>query len=175
MSFIRPQAKAAIWRLREVLVGITLVVLGVWLSFGRGVWLDFIGYPMAAAGGALVWLGIQRARFRGSDEGAGAVQIVEGQVTYFGPLTGGTLALADLDQLVLEGEMFPPHWRLQQGGAAPLLIPVNAVGADALFDAFATLPGLRTERMLYLLKQNAHQAVVIWQRGSGRAKTITLH
>ena len=174
MSFVRPQAKAAIWRLREVLVGFVLVGLGIWLSLGRGSWLDFIGYPMAG-GGALIWLGLQRARFRNADEGTGAVQIDEGQVTYFGPLTGGTVALAEMDHLILDGEMFPPHWKLEQGGTAPLLIPVNAVGADALFDAFATLPGLKTERMLYLLKQNSHQAVVIWQRGDSGAKNITLH
>ena len=35
---------------------------------------------------------------------------------------------------------------------------------DALFDAFATLPGLRTERMLAQLQAQPHVAVVIWER-----------
>ena len=37
---------------------------------------------------------------------------------------------------------------LVQPGQPPLQIPLTATGAEALFDAFATLPGIRTERML---------------------------
>jgi len=175
MGFLRPEAKAALWQWREVLIGIPLVLFGLWLVTRPGFLLDFLGYPMGFGGIALIWLGFQRGRFRSAGGGVGAVRIDEGQVTYFGPLTGGTIALREMQMLTLDGNMYPAHWKLEQRGAQPLLIPVNAAGSEALFDAFASLPGLRTERMLSMLKTNRHQAVVIWERTSSRPQGALLH
>lgn len=175
MTFFRPEAQAELWRWRECILGGGLLLFGLWLVLGPGLLLAVPGYALILAGAAAVWLGIQRARFRGADGGAGAVQVDEGQITYFGPLTGGTVALREMDQLSLERAMFPAHWRLDQPGQAPLLIPVNAAGSEALFDAFASLPGLKTERMLTELHATRHQAVVIWRRGGGRLETAVLH
>lgn len=174
-GFFRPEARATIWRWREVLVGLGAILLGVWLIAGPGSLLSILGYAAIAGGAAIIWLGVQRARFRGPDGGQGAVQVDEGQVTYFGPLTGGTIALRELESLTLEGNMFPPHWQLVQAGQPPLLIPVNAAGAEDLFDAFATLPGLKTERMLSSLQADRRQAVVIWSRGPMRPEGTLLH
>jgi hypothetical protein len=175
MTFFRPEAKAAVWRWREAIAGALVTLAGLWLISGPGFLLAVPGYAFLFGGIVLIWLGIQRGRFRGPDGGAGAVQVDEGQVTYFGPLTGGTVALREMESLTLEGAMFPAHWRLAQKGQPPLLIPINAAGADALFDAFATLPGLRTEKMLSTLRTNPHQAVVIWQRGPLRPEGALLH
>ncbi|MEW9919737.1 hypothetical protein AB2B41_08985 [Marimonas sp. MJW-29] len=174
-GFLRPEAKAAIWRWREALAGGAVALFGFWLVTSPGFLLAVPGYAAIVVGSALVWLGIQRGRFRAPGDGAGAVQVDEGQVTYFGPLTGGTVALRDLDSLTLEGNMYPAHWRLSQRGQPPLLIPVNAAGAEALFDAFAALPGLKTERMLATLSANPRQAVLIWQRGPLRPEGTLLH
>lgn len=175
MSFFRPEATAAVWRWREAICGVFAALVGLWLVSGPGFLLAIPGYAFLAGGGLLIWIGIQRGRFRGPNDGAGTVHVDEGQVTYFGPLTGGTVALREMDSLTLDGGMFPAHWRLAQSGQAPLLIPVNADGADALFDAFATLPGLRTERMLTTLRSDPHQAVVIWTRGPARPSDALLH
>lgn len=175
MTFLRPEAQDALMRWREAIIGIAVAALGVWLVVGPGYLLAVPGYALIAGGAALIWTGVQRGRFRGPGGGAGAVQVVEGQVTYFGPLTGGTIALREMDSLTLDGNMFPAHWQLTQKDEPPLLIPVNAAGAEALFDAFATLPGLRTERMLATLQANPHQAVVIWQRGPLRPPGALLH
>tara|TARA_R110002049_G_scaffold29972_2_gene102017 strand:+ start:104423 stop:104950 length:528 start_codon:yes stop_codon:yes gene_type:complete len=175
MSFLRPEAQAGLWRWREALVGGALAVLGLWLVLGPGLLLAFPGYGLMALGAALVWLGAQRARFRGADDGAGAVQVDEGEITYFGPLTGGTVSLRELQRLSLDRQLFPAHWRLEPKDAAPLLIPVNAAGSDALFDAFAVLPGLRTERMLFELRKTRHDAVVIWEREATRPAHAVLH
>lgn len=175
MTFLRPEAKAAIWRWREGFAGAALAVLGIWLVSGPGFLLAVPGYAAIGGGLLLAWLGIQRGRFRGADDGTGAVQVDEGQVSYFGPLTGGTVALREMDRLALEGNMFPPHWRLSQQGQPPLLIPVNAAGADALFDAFAALPGLRTEKMLNTLRAEPHATVVIWQRPATAQSGTLLH
>jgi hypothetical protein len=123
----------------------------------------------------LIWIGVQRARFRIDAGGAGAVQVDEGQITYFGPLTGGATAVADLERLTLDRGLTPAHWRLDAADTPALLIPVNAEGADALFDAFARLPGLRTERMLSELTKGQDQAVVIWERNPLRPAHIRLH
>ncbi len=175
MSFFRPQAQARLWQWRESLAGVGLMLLGAWLVLGPGLLLAVPGYALFLTGAAAIWLGIQRARFRGADGGAGAVQVDEGEITYFGPLTGGTVALRELERLSLERAMFPAHWRLDQPGQAPLLIPVNAAGSEALFDAFASLPGLRTERMLSELHARGDQAVVIWQRRGGSLEGALLH
>lgn len=175
MTFFRPEAQAELWRWRECIAGGMIALLGLWLVFGPGFLLAVPGWALILAGIVAIWLGVQRARFRGKDGGAGAVQVDEGQVTYFGPLTGGTVALREMDRLSLERSMFPAHWRLDQPGQSPLLIPVNAAGSEALFDAFATLPGLRTEHMLTELHATRHQAVVIWRRGGGPLEVGLLH
>lgn len=46
------------------------------------------------------------------------------------------------------------------------MIPVDADGAEALFDAFAALPGLKTERMLATLRAESETAVLIWERSA---------
>jgi len=175
MDFFRPEAQAAIWRWREVLLGGLVALFGIWFILGPGFLLAIPGYGLLVAGVALIWLGVQRGRFRGAGGGAGAVQVDEGQVTYFGPLTGGSVALRELQSLTLDGTLFPAHWRLTQDGSPALLIPVNAAGSEALFDAFATLPGLKTERMLHTLNNNPREAVVIWHRGPLRPSGALLH
>ena len=175
MSFLRPEAKAEIWRWREVLVGVTAATLGLWLVAGPGLLLAIPGYALIAGGAGLVWLGIQRGRFRGPGGGTGAVQVDEEEITYFGPLSGGSVALRDMDRLSLERQMFPAHWRLDQSGKQPLFIPVNAEGSEALFDAFAVLPGIRTERMLFELRKTQHDPVVIWERPPLRPANALLH
>lgn len=99
MSFLRPEAEQALWRWREVLAGVGLALLGLWLILRVGYLLDFVGVPALAGGAALIWLGFQRARFRGGDGGPGAVTVDEGEITYFGPLTGGSVALRELESL----------------------------------------------------------------------------
>lgn len=175
MSFLRPEAKTALWRWREVLAGMGIACFGLWLIIGPGLLLAVPGYALLAGGAAFVWLGVQRGRFRKSGLGAGAVQVDEGQIAYFGPLTGGVVALREMDRLSLERGTYPAHWKLEQPGQDAVMIPVDAAGAEALFDAFAALPGLRTERMLAELADDKTLSVVIWERRSMRPSSALLH
>lgn len=179
MKFIRPEAATALRRWREALAGVAVLCLAMIWIFGRPGLLQLLGYPLIVIAGLLIWVGVQRGRFRTGAGGAGAVQVDEGQITYFGPLTGGATALADLERLTLDRGLTPAHWRLDCADTPALLIPVNAEGADALFDAFARLPGLRTERMLNELSASGvmseHQAVVIWERRPMRPAHVRLH
>jgi len=107
--------------------------------------------------------------------GPGVVQVDEGRILYFGPLSGGTVAAADIERLTLDPTARPAHWVLEHAGQPPLFIPVNAAGAEALFDVFSALPGLKTERMLGELRRRARHPVVIWERRRLRPVGQRLH
>lgn len=173
--FFRPEAKAALWRWREVLVASAVALVGLWWIIGPGRLLAVPGWALLLTGAALGVIGFQRARFRSGGDGPGAVQVDEGQIAYFGPLTGGVMALQSLERLSLDARSHPAHWRLDAPGQDALLIPVNAAGSEGLFDAFATLPGLRTERMLHELRGGQSHAVVIWERKPLRPAHALLH
>ncbi len=175
MSFIRPEATAALWRWREVLVGAGLGMLGLWWVAGPGGLLGLVGWVVIVAGGATAVVGVQRLRFRRSGPGPGVVVVDEGQITYFGPLTGGMVALSELHRLSLDPSAHPSHWLLAQPGQPDLAIPVGAKGADALFDVFAALPGLSTERMLAALGGGGAHPVVIWERNRSRVALPGAH
>ncbi len=175
MSFVRPELRDAAMRWREVLCAVGLVLLGLWWLLGAGGLLAWVGVALIIGGAALALVGLQRARFRRQGGGPGVVQVDEGQITYFGPLGGGSVAVADLVRLTLDQRGQPDHWVLEQNGAAPLSVPVNAEGADALFDVFATLPGLRTARMLAQLRARSALPVVIWQRVAPVPERQRLH
>lgn len=173
--FFRPEAKAALWRWREVIVAGAMTLLGLWWIIGPGRLLALPGWAFVLGGIALGLVGFQRGRFRGPGDGPGAVQVDEGQIAYFGPLTGGVVSLAALERLSLDATANPAHWRLDAPDQAAVLIPVNAAGSDALFDAFSKLPGLRTERMLSELRNRRDHAVVIWERTPLRPAHTLLH
>lgn len=175
MSFIRPEAQAALWRWREVLAGAATAGLGLFWVLGPGALLGWVGGALILAGFALGLIGVQRARFRAGGGGVGVVQVDEGQIAYFGPLSGGVVAARELERLVLDPTLHPAHWVLGQPGQDPLHIPVNAEGSDALFDVFAALPGMRTERMLAQLQGAARHPVVIWERHPMRPPDVRLH
>ncbi len=170
MSFVRPEATAALWRWREVVAAAGVLALGIWWALGATGLLQWLGVALCAIGAILAAAGMQRGRFRNAQDGPGVVSVDEGQITYFGPLTGGAVALGDLSRVTLDPTGQPAHWRLAQRGQPDLMIPVTASGADQLFDAFATLEGIRTEHMLAKLKRPGSHPVVIWQK-----ETVRLH
>lgn len=172
---IRPEAKAQLMRWREVLAGSFTALLGLWWLLGPGRLLILPAIGLLVVGAGLIWVGVQRARFRSAGEGPGTVSVDEGQITYFGPLTGGAVALREMSQLDLDKSLFPAHWRLAQPGQPDLLIPVNAEGADGLFDAFATLSDLKTERMLHAMQGQHKHLIVIWQKDASKNTPIALH
>lgn len=165
MSFVRPEVAAAVQRWRETLVGIGALALGLWFAWTSFGALFLIGVVLAIGGGALALAGIQRARFRTPAEGPGIVKVDEGRIVYFGPWGGGSVALDRLGWL----ELAPsgrdrPDWIFIEEDGHRLEVPADAAGADALFDVFAALPGMPTERMLSLLSDPVRERTVIWQR-----------
>lgn len=172
--FIRPEARAALWRWREVIVGACLLVLGIWWVTGPGHLMAIIGTCAIVSGLALGVIGIQRGRFRTQQDGVGSVEVDEGQITYFGPLTGGSIAVRDVGELALLRTGVTSHWRLTSSDGQ-LFIPIDAQGADGLFDAFATLPGLNLRHLLKVMNDPKTQDTVIWSRGEYRSQNQPLH
>jgi len=113
-------------------------------------------------------------RFRRAEAGPGVVQVVEGQISYFGPEEGGFIALNDLVELHLIDAA--QTWLMVAQDDTRLEIPVAAAGSEALFDAFATLPELRMQALLDAL--NAPEpplARAIWMHPSRRLRHLRLH
>ncbi len=165
MSFLRPEAKARLLRWRETLIGLGAAALGLWFALTSYGVLFGLGIVLVIGGAALSFAGVQRARFRQGTDGPGVVQVVEGRVTYFGPWGGGGASLDRLAWL----ELVPVRggagaWVLIEEEGERLEIPVDARGADRLFDVFAALPGLDTRAMLAALRPPVRERTQIWQR-----------
>ncbi|WP_101065533.1 hypothetical protein [Roseovarius salinarum] len=172
MSFIRPEARAALLRWREALVAVGLLGVGLWwVVVGAGA-LRIVGAALLVAGTGLAAAGVQRARFRTGGAGPGVVRVDEGQIVYFGPVTGGAVALSEITEISLDRSGRPGHWVIAQPGQPDLCIPLNAEGADALFDAFASLPGLRTDHMLARMRDTSSRTERIWVRDTDQATAL---
>ena len=161
---IRPEIRQALWRWREVLAALALAGVGLWwglVSFGVVRWL---GWGMVGLGVVLALAAAQKVRFRRGGDGPGVVTLDERRVIYMGPRDGG---VADLD-LMVRLEITPqPHaaWRLINADGSHLDIPVNAAGADALFDVFNALPGIRTHILVGVVDLPRPQNVTVWRSG----------
>ncbi len=137
---------------REVIAALALAALGLWLA-SRGGWLLIpAGLAVAALGAGWAVTARRRMRFHTEIAAPGVVEVVEGQVSYLGPVVGGAVSLAetvDLRLVTLRGRKL---WRLRQADGQAILIPVDAAGAEALFDAFVSLPGMDSARLVAALR-----------------------
>ncbi|KGM48226.1 hypothetical protein [Pseudooceanicola atlanticus] len=165
MDFVRPELRATLWRWREALVAAVIGLVGLWAALTSFGILAMLGWGLVLLCPVLIFAGWQRGRFRADGQGPGVVRVDEGQVAYFGPLTGGVAAISEINRLALDSRQHPPVWALEQPGQPDLMIPLNAEGADALFDIFAALPGIRTDRMLDEMRRtNRPHRTVIWEK-----------
>jgi hypothetical protein len=155
MSFIRPELLTTLYRWREVIAGAAVAALGLWTATRGGYLLTPLGLALfvLAAGWALTaW---RRLRFQQDGEAPGIVRVTEAQIAYFGPRVGGFIGLPELSEirlLTLRGRRI---WKMKQGDGQLLHIPVEADGAEALFDAFATLPGIDMAALVDALGSDA--------------------
>lgn len=142
MSFLRDGAREALIRWREVIAAAAVTALGLWWASRGGVLLLPAGLALAALGAGWGWTALRRLRFQPVGEAPGVVELDEGRITYFGLTGGGSVGLSDLAELRLLRMRGRAVWRLKQGDGQTLLIPAEAQGAEMLFDAFASLPGI---------------------------------
>jgi hypothetical protein len=155
LGVIRPELRAALHRWREVIGLAALALPGLWLMSLGGYLLLPIGALLTLAAAVLAFLAARRMRFAQPGEAPGVVEVVEGQISYFGPAFGGVMAIADLTELRLVTARGRRLWNLKGQEGETLLIPVEAGGATALYDVFAGLPGMGTGQLLAALEGHA--------------------
>lgn len=173
---IRPEALAFLTRWREVALALCLGALGLWTATRGGPILLTIGLSLMALAVGWGLSALRRMRFAQSVAAPGVVEVIEGEVRYFGPTLGGAISLADLTEVRLMSLRGRRVWRLKQADGQALLIPVDAAGAEALYDGFTSLPGLDMAALLAALSPadaghstairpaNRPDMVLIWHR-----------
>lgn len=167
---IRPELREALLRWREVAGALALSAGGLWVFTFGGWFYQGLGVAIVVAGFAGVVVALRRMRFRRAVDQPGIVEVDEGQLRYFGPYGGGFAALPEVVALDLVPDRDGGRWwRLSERGGNVLSIPVAAEGADLLFDAFATLPGLSGTDLLSALDAPGDRAVTVWRRTPLRA------
>ncbi len=178
MSFVRPELLDSAYRLREVFLGIALAGVGAWIAGSGGYLRTPLGLVLLCLGVGWAVLAWRRLHFQQDGEAPGIVRVTEAQIAYMGPRVGGFIGLPDLTEvrlLTLRGRRI---WRLKQADGQLLHIPVEAQGAEALFDAFAALPGMDSAALVAALGAEASTGGtvialdgaerLIWQRpGAG--------
>ncbi|MDX8354242.1 hypothetical protein [Cognatiyoonia sp. IB215182] len=164
-DFLRPEARAFFRRWREVIIALAVASLGLyWALDGVGITV-WLGYIFIAIGLGWAVAGFQRARFAQGGDGPGVVQVRERRLAYFGPLDGGVIDVADLTKLELDPSSHPdPSWILTGIEGQRIAIPINAKGAESLFDVFSALPGIKTEAVLDVLSHTPDVRVTVWSR-----------
>jgi hypothetical protein len=167
---IPPERLALLRRWREALIGAACLLVGLWLvSMTLGLpWL--LGGALCVVGAVLIAGGVRRARFGTGAEAPGVVEAIEGRIAYFGPVSGGVVALDDLTVVSFHAGPRGAFWRLAVPGQAPLDVPQGARGAEDLLDALAPLPGMdgaamvRASRLGDGAAPGAPGETVVWRR-----------
>ncbi len=152
-------------RWREVIAAGLAGAAGLWIASRGGYVLVPFGLAVAALAGGWAMIALRRIRFLHGIGAPGVVEVDEGQVGYFGPTFGGFVALADLAELRLAEFYGTRAWRLKTQDGQVLLIPVDAAGAERLYDAFAALPGIDMARVTAAL-DHGQPTLPLWRRGA---------
>lgn len=151
---IRPEAAALIFKAREIIAALALATIGLWLITLGGLILTPIGAATLALAAGWGLMAFRRIRFAQGGDAPGMVEVDEAQIGYLGPTSGGFVSIVELVELRLLTLRGRRLWRLKQADGQALLIPVDAAGADRLFDAFATLPGMDSGALVAALAPN---------------------
>ncbi|SMH50115.1 hypothetical protein [Maritimibacter sp. HL-12] len=164
MSFIRPEVREGLQRWREVIAAGAVIALALWWAFtGFGV-IRWIGWALVIGGTALLWAGLQRARFHGGHGGLGVVEVDERQIAYLAPVGGGIASLDLLTEVSLGPDRSGlPVWHFRTGYET-LAIPASAEGTEQLFDALTALPGVDIEAAIRASRSRPEHSIVIWTR-----------
>lgn len=171
-GFFRPEAMAVLTRWREVLMAAAVILIGVWIAMRPGgVIVTGFGYVLIGLGAAFMVPAVRRARFLTGTDGPGAVQVDERRILYMGPVSGGAMALDDLRVLSVRRDGADQVTWVLADTTQLLVIPVDAAGADALFDAFAALPGLNVERLIQAVQSRTKGSQRLWVRDTPLALT----
>lgn len=173
---IRPEVLTLFARASEVIWAGAMVAAGLWLMWLGGYLLTPVGAGVVALGLGWAVMAWRRMRFAQTIAAPGMVEVDEGQIGYMGPQVGGFVSLPELIELRLITLRGRRVWRLKQADGQALLVPVDAAGAERLFDAFASLPGMDTAALVAAIggapntgqtlpvDSNTPDMLLIWRR-----------
>ena len=179
---IRDGAREALWRGREVIAAAFVVGFGLWVASHGGWVLIPFGGLIAAFGAGLGVQAWRRLLFAQGADAPGIVEVDEGQISYMGPQLGGFVNVPELVEVRLVTLRGRRLWRLKQADGQALLVPVDAAGAEGLFDVFATLPGMDMAAVLAALAPEGRgdgtslvtgeAMLVLWRRAGRGVSTV---
>ncbi len=161
MSFIRPEIVEGLQKWREVLAGVIVVAIALFMmqdGLGGRFWA---GVLIGCLGLGLIVSGVPRARSRTKGGGAGVIEVDERRIIYFGPLSGGSMAVEDISRIAADPNR---RWVLTSLSGDLMTIPMDAEGRDALFDAFAALPGLSASKLADTIQGDVTSRTVLWEK-----------
>jgi hypothetical protein len=146
MSLLHPGLAARLARWREALASGGVVAFGIWvMSLGGWVYHP-TGAAIACVGVLWAIVALRRLRFARAASAPGSapgvISLDEGQVSYFGPVFGGALAVDEIVELRIARRDGVVEWRLRGRDGSLVRIPAAAMGAERLFDVFSALPGI---------------------------------
>ena len=172
MSFIRPELRDELVRWRETLVGAALALVGayaLWRGLVRLNWMaETFGILLIVAGASIAWTGWRRARFSAAKEGPGLVEVTERQIRYLSPFGGGFVDIEEISRLEVRDTMEGGReWVIRPRAAPALHIPLDATGAERLYDAFIHLPGVDEAALVRGANGIGGHRDVIWRREAG--------
>lgn len=172
---IRAEAWATLTRLREFFLVAGVAAFGLWLCRLGGLLFLPLGLATLGLAAGLTLIALRRLRFAQGVAGPGMVELDEAQVGWLGPEGGGYLSLRELAELRLVSRGNRRFWRLKQSDGQALLIPVDAQGADRLFDVFTALPGMDSEGLVAALdatlaSEGDALGPVIWRHPDRRTR-----
>ena len=179
MSFIRPEAAKTIstWAEPVIYAGVAVIcgVKGIGLlanGHGVGVVLAAIGLFAIFAFYGAVTRSVYAQRMR--EKGPGIVSILEGRISYLGPLGGAILArdaLVSID-IVTNSTAYGRadlHWVLVDESNQKIAIPGAATDAGKLLDALGALPGFDHEAIVRAMKAHGNERFPVWRRDKAKA------
>lgn len=175
MSFLRPEAVAAVRRGAEPVLYAAIAGLCLWKAIslaGAGAWLG-LALLVPGALAAFAALGTaERALVarRSARAGPGIVSVQEGRISYLGPHGGATVAVDGLMQVDIvsdPGGRFAQgaRWELTDETGQSLAIPASAANADALLDVLGGLPGFNNMAVVLAMQERRGRRAVWRRRG----------
>ena len=171
---IRPEALEALTRWRGFLIAGAVAALGLWWMMTGGDMGRILGGALVILGGLLAWTAWQRRRFATGVDGPGAVEVIEGQISYFGPAGGGYASLSEISHISIATRGADRAWVIATPGEGDLVIPIGAAGSEALFDAFGSLPGLTAGALIAAVEGGVPAGNVLPLRRGGRPTARTI-
>lgn len=184
MSVIRPEARATLWRWRDVIAGALVLSLGLYWGLGTGGILSWIGYAVTVFGMVIISTGLQRGRFLRSGEArsTGVIELDERQLTYFGVGAGVVVPLGAVTKIEIETNDRGPmeddiFWRFTmgaEGDSGLARIPASALGHEKLFDVLSAFPGADYEKVIAASGSTDKSRFLIWQK-SMRPSGLRMH